>query len=294
MTSIKHRYIAGAELLTAAIIWGFGFTATIWALQAVDSATMTVLRFSIAFVIGFAILRFTKLRAEITKKNFVLSAFPGLVLGMVIMLQTWGLEYTSVTNSGFITTLYVVLVPILDRLLFKAHISRMHTAWVILAIVGTALMVNVQNMTALNKGDLLTIITAILAAIQIVWVGRISPQINSALAINTFQSFWATVSALVFWPVYGNIYFHTPTANALWGLISLTLGSTLLGFALQVKAQKFLSSSTASVIFLLESPFAALFGFALLNEKITTLQLLGGLLIFISAYASVRSNKTKH
>jgi drug/metabolite transporter (DMT)-like permease len=288
------KYTSALELLFATLIWGFGFTATIWALKAVDSATMTVLRFGVAFAVGFAILKF-KYPKEVNKTNLILGAFPGLTLGLMIMTQTWGLEYTSVTNSGFITTLYVVLVPLMDRLLFRVHVDRWHSLWVIMAIIGTALMINVQKMTTLNKGDLLTIVTAILAALQIVWIGRISPKITSALALNTYQSLWGALGAMVFWPIYGNAYLQKPDPAAWIGLFSLTFGSTLIGFALQVKAQKHLSSSTASVIFLLESPFAALFGIWLLNETISPLQTLGGFLIFISAYGSVAfSRKTKY
>lgn len=291
------RYQSATELLVASMIWGFGFTATLWALQSVDPVSMTIIRFVIAFAIGHLVLFLPKLRKEISWENLFISAVPGVLLGVMIVLQTWGLKYTSVTNSGFITTLYVVLVPILDNLVYKQRIYKFHFLWVLIALMGTALMVNVLNMSTLNKGDVLSFACAILASLQIIIIGKIGPKITSAIALNTYQSIWAAIGAIAFWPMYsmvnGNTYLKQPTSLALIGLISLTLGSTLLGFALQIKAQKYLSSSAASVIFLLESPFAALFAFLLLGDVITPLQTVGGLLIFLAALASIKTPQLK-
>ena len=281
-------WIAAAELLVATSIWGFGFTATIWALRSVDSITMTVARFSICFLVSSAIIFLQPSTRPFLNRHYLrMSLWPGIFLGLTLLLQTWGLQYTSATNSSFITTLYVVIVPLIEMLFLKHQMRPLHFVWVAIALIGTGLMVNLQ-VGHFNLGDGLTLLCSVTAALQIILIGRQSHQIESPFAYNAFQSLWAAVVALFFIPIYPHCYIRPPDWRAILALISLIFGSTLLGFFLQVKAQKTLSASLSSLIFLLESPFALLFAFLLLDEKITLLQALGGVLIFLSAFGATR------
>jgi drug/metabolite transporter (DMT)-like permease len=295
LTNIETRKLfAAGELLLAATIWGFGFVATIWALQSVDPISMSLIRFGIAFIagmIGFLIWQKTQNNYEATHRaHLILSAGPGIFLSLTIGLQTWGLQFTTATNSGFITTLYVVIVPFLDAVLLKRRVPMIHLLWVAFAILGTALMIQL-HLDTFNTGDALTLGCAFAAAIQITWIGRIHHQIQSPFLFNIYQSLWAAAGTIVLWPFYGGLYWHAPDNKALIGLFSLTIGSTLLAFALQVRAQKIVSPSLASILFLLESPFAAYFAFLLLYEKITTLQALGGVIIFLAAFGATKTER---
>ncbi len=286
-------WIAAAELLVATLIWGFGFTATIWAQHSFDTITLTLSRFTICFVVTSAIIFFQpSTRPFLNRRYLRMSFWPGIFLGITLLLQTWGLEYTSATNSSFITTLYVVFVPLIELLIFKHKLRQLHFVWVTIALVGTGLMVNLQ-LGQFNSGDVLTLACSVTAALQIVLIGRQSQQIESPLAYNAFQSLWAAVAAALFIPFYPHCYFRTLDWRAALGTFSLIFGSTLLGFFLQVKAQKTLSSSLSSLLFLLESPFALLFAVLLLNERITLLQALGGLLIFLAAFGATRLARPK-
>ncbi len=284
------NWTAAAELLLATSIWGFGFTATIWALRAFDTVTITIGRFSIAFVIGAIILMLSPgLRHHFNRRTFRMSLWPGILLGLTLVLQTWGLEYTSATNSSFITTLYVVFVPLIEvAFLRKPKIGVFHFLWVAVALIGTGLMVNL-HLGHFSEGDMLTLACSVTAGLQIVIIGRDSRQIESPFAYNTFQSFWASLIGLLFLPIYPQHYIRHADWRALVGVVSLTLGSTLFAFFLQVRAQKTLPASIASLLCLLESPFASLFAFFLIDEKITGLQLVGGFLIFLSALGATMS-----
>ncbi len=285
---MQNKWIAASELLLATTIWGFGFTASVWALKCFDSISISVIRFGSAFIIGLIVMRIVpSLRSELNLDNFKKSLWPGLFLGATLCLQTWGLEFTTATNSGFITTLYVVFVPIIEALVYRKKLPRFHAAWVFLALFGTGLMINLQ-IGQFNKGDLLTLICAFTASFQILAVGRVSKEIQSAFAFNSFQSFWSMTASLIFWPFYGRILFVTPDFHAALGLFSLTFLSTLVAFALQIKAQKALSPSLSALIFLLESPFAMGFAIFFLQERLSLWQCLGGVLIFIAAVQATR------
>lgn len=282
---MKKRLFAASELTAATIIWGFGFVASAWALKAFDSASISAIRFSIGFLFGLAVLYIFKVK--IKKADVMVTMGPGLLLGFTLGLQTWGIEHTSITNSGFITTLYVVFVPLFQVLLFKVKPKRIHYFWLLLALTGTALMVQLK-FTSLNVGDVYTFLCSLTAAGQILWIARVQKHIDNAFKFNTFQSLWAFVATLIFWPIYGKFYYHTPDIKALLSLMSLVFGSTILAFALQVKAQKVLPANTASLIFLVESPFAAIFAYFLLGEIWSPLQAVGAVLILIAAYGSTR------
>ncbi len=285
------------ELFIASIIWGFGFTASIWALNSIDPISMSVVRFAVAFVAGLIFYGLFRLATHQKEKinhrsHLYYSILPGFFLAMTIGLQTWGLELTSATNSGFITTLYVVLVPLIQKFFFKRKIQRLHFLWVFIALLGTALMIQF-HLSSFNNGDILTFVCAIFAAFHIIWIGRVQVHIQSAFLFNCYQSLWAAFGSLLLWPTYGSLYLKPFGTLSIIGLLAVTFGSTLLAFALQVRAQKVLTPSVSSMIYLLESPFAALFAVILLNEVISPLQLVGGVLIFFSAVGATITEQAK-
>src|SRR5688500_13980972 len=129
------KWLAVSELIIATLIWGFGFIATIWALQSVDPISLNILRFTCAALIGLIIsFLVPSLRVDLTWEQCKLAFSPGLCLGVAIAFQTWGLLYTTATNSGFITTLYVVIVPICELLILRRALHPLHIFWVILAL----------------------------------------------------------------------------------------------------------------------------------------------------------------
>ncbi len=285
---MRQNLVAVAELLTATLIWGFGFTATIWAMASFSSIAVSVLRFSIAFLLTLPIIYMVReLRHEFTRANLKLAALPGLLLGSTLILQTWGLEHTTATKSGFITTLYIVIVPIVEVLILRKRIHRLHALWVAIALAGTALIVQLK-IDHINFGDVLTLLCAFFAAFHIALLSKIGPQVKSPFLFNTFQSFWAAMLALSILPFFPGPHFKGYDFWAAIGLFSLTVGSTMLAFALQVKAQKKLTASLSSLIFLLESPFAMLFAILLLGETLSMGQGIGAILISVAAFGAVK------
>jgi len=279
-----HSFRAILELLVAAALWGFGFIATKWILGTLGAFELLFVRFLLASLIG---LPFVLATEHSFKKKFKLSFWPGVLLMGTLAFQTWGLEYTTPTKSGFITTLYVIFVPLLESALGRKRLPFEMWLCVLIALVGTGLIVDI-GLGQINFGDALTFISAIIATGQIYWMGSVSPNVTRAFVFNVYQCFWCL---FFFLPTLHFHEFFSKVSNCqawplqVWvGFLSLAAGSTIIAFYLQVKAQKDLSRTVSSLLFLLESPFAMLFAILLLGDRLTMRESAGALLIFVAAF----------
>lgn len=284
--SRRKRIVAVIELILAGSLWGFGFVATFWALEAVNTAELTFLRTAIGSLIGLPFVFAARKQISLTKK-FRLSFLPSLFLIGTLVFQTWGLYYTTPTKCGFITTLYVVFIPLLESFVMKQRIGWGIWGCVVGAFIGTCLIVDV-GFSAVNFGDVLTLISAFCATAQIYWMGTVSPRITHAFVFNIFQCYWMLLMVLPFvrwselmtkmhgvadWPGHSVI-----------GVLMLAVGSTVIAFYLQVRAQRHLSRTVSSLLFLLESPFAMIFSMIFLSQTLNLSESVGALMIFASAF----------
>lgn len=307
--SPQTRLLAVLELTLAGAFWGFGFTATVWALRGMGPLSVTGWRFAAASLVGLILGALgTFIRGERSKSvpsatrsdvshrklpnQFWLAALPGGLISFTLLFQTWGLVYTTATKSAFITTLYVLLVPVFERFILRRRLPRYHLVYVCLAMIGVALICDLEALftnaiseerSRLNFGDLLTLACAITATLHILLFGAISEKIGSAFRFNTYQSFWAALLPLSMSFLFEPRPQLSFSDFSLVGILSLTFGSTLIAFALQVRAQKRIAPSLASLLFLLESPFSALFTFVFLNEVLNPTQWIGAMIILVSA-----------
>lgn len=288
------KWIAGIELVLATAIWGFGFVAVEWALVELHPLWILALRYLLAGAGGILVhLIFFHRQIPIWSTSQLRLAFvPSVLLGLVLLLQTFGMVWTTATNSGFITCLYLLFVPLIDRVFRGKHPPSGAWSCVGLGLVG-AFLISGGTFAEPNLGDLLTLACAILAAVHIVWIGDIAPKISHNFHFNTFQT-------LLFLPILLPALIPLPVPSAplstrTWvALLALSLGSSLLGFLIQVRAQKVLSNLAASLIFILESPFSALFAILLLGESMSPLQATGAaLMILASLLFSAVSNFRK-
>jgi drug/metabolite transporter (DMT)-like permease len=278
---------ATLELILASLLWGFGFIATVWALQGFSPLWVTFLRFALASFISLIWVLF-KERRHLNQEQLKISLIPGILLSGTLILQTWGLKFTTATKSGFITCLYVLFVPILERVFLKQPLSALHFVFVTVALFGTALICDFQT-GDWNRGDLITLACTLVASAQIFWFALIHQRIGSAVAFNSLQSLWSAGICALFLPMAGPMPTFTAIPFMAWlGIAALTIGSTVIAFALQVRAQKSISPSTASLLYLLESPFAMLFAILLLRESLNWTQGIGAFIILAAVLASIR------
>lgn len=286
------------ELIFAGALWGFGFVATAWALTTWTPQGLLLWRFGGAFVLSEIVhLLARPLRKNKTdwKKDFWLSLPAGFLLGGFLLLQAIGLQSTSATKSGFITCLYVICVPAFNLIIFKKKSSLRLLFYIILACVGAFLLMDVKFNDAfgsMNRGDMWTLLCTILAAIHIIYIGRISEKVQDAFRMNSFQSLWAMLALLPLLLHDPQIQHSVVNMKSFWGLLVLAAASSVLAFFLQIRTQKVLSDTTASMLFLLESPYACLFAYFLLGDRLTSMQSLGAAVILMAALLTVRSEQS--
>lgn len=266
-------------------IWGFGFIAVRWTFQVYDPFWSTALRFVLAGFLSLPFLLYKKSfwrkEKNITYKALISSTF----LFGTLIFQTVGLETTTVAKSGFITTLYALFIPLTMMVITGKKYRTTFWCLVLLALLGMALMCNLE-IKDLNTGDLLTLLCAICGAFHIIYVGKVATVIDSPVEFNFLQNvFVGLFSVLV------ALFFRGPVnlvpllnihSNVFLGLCFLGIVSSMISFTIQVVAQKKIPAHIAGLVFLMESPFAAVFGYLVLKEVLNPLNIVGAVLIMLS------------
>lgn len=268
----------------SAAIWGFGFIATRWTLTSFDPFWATALRFSLAASLSLPFLIYKKSfwrKKNILKKAAISSLF---LLG-TLLFQTLGLNSTTVAKSGFITTLYALLIPLI-MMIFAGKIYRA-TFWflILMALVGIALMCNLE-IKDLNRGDFLTFLCSLSAAFHIMYIGKVASAIESPVEFNFLQNFFVSLFSISIALLFKGPVDLSPLldvhADAVRGLLFLGIVSSMISFTIQVVAQKKIPAHIAGLIFLMESPFAAVFGFMIFREQLNPMNIFGAILIMLS------------
>ncbi|MBC7754704.1 MAG: DMT family transporter [Moraxellaceae bacterium] len=293
--------LAVLKLFTAAIIWGLSFTLIRWTLESFTTSQILFWRFLFAFFIGEIIFfAFNRKNYKKSHSDIKMARNTGLFLGISLLFQIHGLNFTTATNSAFITATYVVMIPFVSYFLFKQKIQKYDVLLGILALGGMVLLLKIFydstfSLAQFNFGDVLTFGSAITAAIQITLIGVFAKRCVSPFRFNNYQTFWALIACLPFilYETYSkklSLWPEHVTPLALVGLVLLILSVSIVAFYLQISAQRKLPTATASMLCLLEAPFSFIFATLLLQEAISPLQSLGAFVIILSAFLSITSS----
>ncbi len=273
-----------ALLLLASAIWGFAFVAQRIGMDYVGPFTFNGVRFALGSLVLLPLILRNGIRKNTSRKSTSPAGtktliFGGGLLGIALFaaasLQQVGLVYTTAGNAGFITGLYVVIVPILG--LFLGQHSNAGT-WIgaFVAAVGLYLL-SVTDELTISFGDMLELIGAFLWAVQILIVGWLSPKINPIkLAFAEFSacSLLSLITAFIFEEIVLNTLLQATIPILYGGVLSVGVA-----FTLQVVAQQNAHPAHAAILFSLESVFAALGGWLILNETISSRGFVGCVLM---------------
>lgn len=277
LTEKKRQYLSDLSLLFVAAVWGGGFVAVKDALATMTPLVLMAYRFILATVIMYLFLhrKVGKLSKTDVKKGSVV----GFILFLAFAAQTFGLQYTTASKQGFLTATYVVMVPFLYWMLYRKKPKNKAFVGSLLTIIGIGLVSINQDMI-FGKGDMLTLLCALLFAAHIISIEYFTKDMN-VFKLSFLQLAVAAlcfiVSALLFEPMD-----LTLTLKEIYAIVYLAIFSTFACFTVQTIAQKYTTSSHASIIMSLESVFAAVFGVLLLKEVMTPLMILGCLFIFVA------------
>jgi drug/metabolite transporter (DMT)-like permease len=198
------------------------------------------------------------------RSGFAAGAVLGGLLGLGIGLQTAGLERTTVSSTGFITGLYVVLTPLFGVLLFRTTVGLEVWAGVALSVVGLALLSGVD--VGSPGGDLLVLASAAAQALQIVMVERFATRYD-AIALTLVQMGACFAGFLAIALALGQL--EVPHGRTVWGALIVTgVFASALAYLIQVWAQRRMSAARIAVVFSLETVFAGIFGYWLADDRL--------------------------
>jgi drug/metabolite transporter (DMT)-like permease len=269
-------------LLLLSIIWGFAFVAQQVGMQkGLGPMTFNALRFTLGALSLVPVIvwrtrhKVPEAEEVVTPVRWCLLA--GLFLFAAASFQQIGLQYTSSANSGFITAFYILFVPLIG-LIFRRKAPASLWAGILVCLVGFYLL-SVTGAFRVSKGDWLTLICAVLWACQILVIDRVAGK-GDAIRIACLQ--FVVCAAL---SAVSGLLFETCTfsqVEAASGAIAYAgFMSVGVAFTLQVICQKRCPPAPAAVIMSLESVFAAIAGYLLLNQSLTRRAVAGCCLILL-------------
>lgn len=286
---MKKQIISAAELLLTAIIWGVAFVAQSVSMDYIDPFTFTCSRSLLGGVvlipIIFALQKLTPTVHTDTEnkksywKNTIIGGICcGIFLCAASCFQQFGILYTTVGKAGFITALYIVIVPILGIFL-KKKIPAIVWFSCIIAITGFYLL-SMSNKVSFEKGDFLVLICAILFSFHILCIDYFSPKGNSVI-ISCIQFFTCGILSGIMMLLFESPNWDNIIAAAI-PILYAGIMSSGVAYTLQVVAQKNISPTIATLIMSLESVFSALAGWMILGQTLSGRELLGCILVFIA------------
>lgn len=275
------RLKADLTLLLVSIIWGSAFVAQRIAGQLGSVYQFNGARYLLAALILLPFVKRMHL-ASIPRPQYKWMAVAGFFLFLGSALQQAGLVYTTAGNAGFITSLYVVLVPVALFLFWGERPHWMSILAVVLACIG-AFLLSTGGRFELRIGDALELIGALFWTFHVIILGKYASKFE-AMTFSLGQLIVCGLLNLgVGVIVEPALSLHPPLLLAIAYTAVFSLG---LCYTLQVWAQKHTPPADAALILSLESVFAVLAGWLLLNETLIAIQIIGCLLIFIAVMLS--------
>lgn len=302
-TQLKHSFL----LLLTSAIWGFAFVAQSVGMEYVKPFTFNSIRSVIgAFFLIPCIFLFknhsgqsesssaatssptSSVQADQVlsnssssdRKTLIIGGICcGIVLAAASSLQQHGILYTSVGKAGFLTALYIVLVPILGLFLRK-HCSPLIWVSVAFALGGLYLLSVPNGFGSIEKGDLLLIACSFFFAVHILVIDYFSPRCNG-VALSCIQFFVCAVCCLIL-----AILFEQPSLSSIltaWApILYAGILSCGVGYTLQIVGQKGMNPTVASLILSLESSISVLAGWLILGQRLSMRELAGCVIVFLS------------
>ncbi len=218
-----------------------------------------------------------RLKAIFTRDLFLGGLSCGTALCLASYFQQVGIESSTVGKSAFITTLYIVLVPLLG-LFFKKKLPLQIWFGVILGIIGLYLLCMKDEVFVLTTGDIYLLLCAFFFTIQITAVDYYAPKVN-CIALSMMQFLVTAILSGI-----GMIFTELPSLENIFGaMIPLLYAGVLssgVAYTFQIIGQKHLAPAVASLLMSLESVFATLAGWVILKEVLSTKELIGCGLVF--------------
>jgi drug/metabolite transporter (DMT)-like permease len=251
-------------------VWGWTFVVVQDAIALYGVLPFLAVRFALA---GAALAPIYA--ARLTRRSLLVGGGIGVVLAAGYLFQTTGLLFTTPTNSGLITGLFVVFAPLADRLLFGVNASRQVLLAVGLSLLGMVLLAG-GGPEGANWGDLLTLLCAAALGLHIALLSRYAAGYDAG-GLTLAQILAMALLFIVVWPFFEPVSLPPP---GVWVALLVTgLLASAGAFLVQTTVQQRIPAARTAIILTMEPVFAALFGYWLAGDRLVAVQLVGAALI---------------
>ncbi len=274
MKQLRYR----AALVCCALIWGCAFVVQTTAMEHVGPMTFTAVRSLIAAVTLCAMMPFfhDASAEKSVRRLWKGGIITGVILSLGASLQQIGIQYTTVAKAGFLSALYVVIVPLL-AVFMKEKIRP--AVWIAVGIACAGLyLLSFSGTASFSAGDLLIIACAFVYSLHIMAIARFSPGLDG-VRYSCVQFLTAGILCMIPALLYEEISWASLLA-AKWEILYAGILSSGAAYTLQIYGQKNTEPSVASLLLSLESVFAAIAGFVLLHQTMMIREVIGCALIF--------------
>jgi drug/metabolite transporter (DMT)-like permease len=269
------RFVYTLLLVLVTAVWGWTFVVVQDAISAFGVLGFLALRFALASVALSPILL-----SGVTRRALLVGGGIGLVLAAGYLFQTLGLLYTTPTNSGLITGLFVVFAPLADRIFFGTRASRQVIVAVALSLTGMVLLAG-GGPEGVNPGDLLTLLCAAALGLHIALLSRYAAG-HDAGGLTLAQIRAMTILFAALWPLFEPV--ESPPTGVWISLLVTGLLASAAAFYVQTTVQQSIPAARTAIILTMEPVFAAFFGYWLAGDRLSALQLAGAALILSALF----------
>ena len=282
------KFTNGIFLLSiTAIIWGTAFIFQSSGALLLDNFTFNAVRFTLGGLVLLPVL--IKKKIAIKPHTIKIGIVLGITLFLAANLQQFAMSYTSVSKAGFVTSIYILLVPVLAFVFYKKSTNAQIMLSVLIALVGLYFLCDINE--NFNLKDSIMLFSAFFFALQIILIDQYGSTSNVYLLAVT-QYFTVGLISLII-SLYNKDFNLALIYQAKTSILYTGVLSTGIAYTLQIIGQTKTSPTVASIIMSLESLIACIAGFLILNEQMTNNEILGSILLFSALiFSQINFKKT--
>ncbi|MFF2089809.1 DMT family transporter [Paenibacillus sp. NPDC058174] len=275
---------ANLVLATVSIAWGLSYIFMKLGIDGMPPATIVALRCGIAFLV--TVLIFGKKLPNINRKLLKYASISGALLAGIFAMLLYGIQNTSATTAGFLTSTTVIMVPVIQAVLHRKFPSRNIMAGIVIVSIGLVLM-TVHDQLTFDAGAIYCLAAALLYAVHIMVSNRFVRE-SDPLQLGIFQLGFAALYATAFTFMFEAP--QLPDSPIHWiAILGLALICSAYGFVMQSVAQKYTTAVSVAFLFSLEPIFSAIFAFFFLKEIVGLNSYAGAALIIAGVLTANRS-----